>query len=48
VPSTARDWDRFEFGYMADWNEEDLGTYRAEYFARRGVLGFAYLLLERS
>ncbi|MEM9564962.1 MAG: methyltransferase [Actinomycetota bacterium] len=60
--ATAADWDRFEFGYLRDWEQAVMaGTdveaadearsaadaHRGEYFARRGVLGFAYLTLGR-
>ena len=46
--ATDRDWDRFEFGFMADMSDDKVDDYRGAYLARRGVLGFAYLLLQRS
>ena len=47
VVATERDWDRFEFGFMSDLGEE-VDDYRRGYLARRGVLGFVYLLLDRA
>jgi len=50
--ATIQDWDRFEFGFMRDWEEVGdaaaADAYRQKYFSRRGVLGFAYMLLRRD
>ena len=46
--ATDRDWDRFEYGFMADMADDKVDDYRRAYLTRRGVLGFGYLLLQRS
>lgn len=57
--ATPEDWDTFEFGFLADWEHavmvspaadearRSADRHRADYLARRGILGFAFLTLGR-
>ena len=60
--ATPQDWDHFEFGFLADWEDIVMSPgnadeaerarraaddHRVGYLERRGVLGFAFLILGR-